>query len=158
MKKQSRHLAEKVSLIRWISSASTSSPGLGIRSSGDRGSSVITEDSRGLLDGVVCLLPDGVGVPLSAGVADGVALLESAGTGLGFLTDSGLDEPAPSSVVAFRLTVCWLFVFVCRSLLSTLTAFFSFTNRLATFVLDTLSSMKIDAGLTTSGSTHVSFA
>ena len=104
MKKQWEHLVVKLFTILCNSPVSTSSPGFGMRSSGDAASSVITDVSRVLFEGVDWRLPDGVGVSLTAGVAVGVVLLESDGTGRGFLTVRGLEDPAPSSVVDFRLT------------------------------------------------------
>ena len=76
----------KLFTIFWISPASTSCVGFGIRNSGETGSSVIIDDFLALFDGVVCRLVEGVGVLLSARVSEGVVLLESDGTGRGFLT------------------------------------------------------------------------
>src|ERR1700737_3045561 len=165
MKKQCRHFVSKLSLIFCISPASTSWPGFGICSSGETGSVVMTEDSLALFDGVICRLPDGVvcrlsdggGVSLSAGVLGVLVRLESTGTGRGFLTVWGLDDPAPSSVVALRLTGCVL-ALACSALLRTVIACFNFVNLLATFVLVTLPSMNMASGLIVSGSTQVSLA
>ena len=75
-----------------------------MRNSGDAASSVITDVYRVLFEGVDWRLLDGIGVLLTVGVAVCVVLLESNGTGRGFLTEKGLEDLAPSSVVDFRLT------------------------------------------------------
>ena len=166
MKKQWRHFVSKLSLIFWIFLASTSWPSLGIYNSGKTGSSVITDESLSLFDrvvcrladGVVCRLAEGIGVLLSAGVEVVLVLLESAGTSRGFLTYWGLEDPAPSSVVAFCLTGCCAFGLFCNALLKTVIACFNFVNLLATLVFDVLPSMKMASGFMVSGSTHVSLA
>ena len=152
MKKQWEHLVVKLSTILWISAVFTSSPGFGIFSSGDTASTVKAEDSLLLLEGVVWRLEDGVGVPLSAGVAVVLVLRESAGTARGFLIVCGLDDPAPSSAVAFRLTGCCDFGLLCKALFRTVTACLSFTNLLATLVFETLPSINMASGFIASGS------
>ena len=122
----------------------------------------MTDVSRVRFEGVDWRLPDGVGVADTVGVADGdgvgVVLLEFAGTGRGFLTVWGLDDPAPSSAVDLRLTPCAAFGLLWMALFSNVIACFSLVNLLATFVFDTLVSMKMVSGLMTSGSTQVSLA
>ena len=105
---------------------------------------------------MVCRLPEGVVVLLSPGVVVVLVLRESARTTRGFLTVWGLDDPAPSSVGAFRLTGCWGLVLLCSALFRTVIACFNFVNLLATLVFDTLASMNIASGFIVLGSTHVS--
>ena len=77
-------------------------------------------------------------------------------TAHGFLTVWGLEDPAPSSVVAFRLTGCWGLGLLCSVLFRIVIACFNFVNLLATLVFDTLASMNIASGFIVLGSTHVS--
>ena len=86
MKKQWEHLVVKLFTIFWISPASTSCVGFGIRSFRETGSLVIIDDFLALFDRVVYRLVEDVGVLLSARVSEGVVLLEFDGTGHGFLT------------------------------------------------------------------------
>ena len=48
---------------------------------------IIIDDSLAFFNGVVCRLVEGDGISLSAGVAEGIVFLESAGTAHSFLTD-----------------------------------------------------------------------
>ena len=111
-----------------------------------------------LLDKVVCQLADGIGVLLSAGVEVVLVFLESTGTARGFFAVWGLEDLAPSSVVAFCLTGCYVVGLLCSALFRTVIACFNFVNLLATFMFDTLPSMNMASGCIVYGSTHVSLA
>ena len=129
MKKQWKHLVVKLFTILWISPASTSCPGFGMRNLEEIGSSIITDDSLAFLDGVVCRLAEGVGVSLSDSVFEGVVRFQTADTNCGFLTNWGLDDPAPSLEVVFCITGSWYLVLPYKPLFSTVIACLNFVNQ-----------------------------
>ena len=91
---------------------------------------------------------------MSAGVDVVLVRLEFAGTARGFLTVWGLEDPTPSSVVAFRLTGCCVLGLLYSALFRTVIACFNFVNMLATFVFVTLPSMNMASTFIVSGSTY----